>query len=125
MHTKGERADILCKWREEAKNEGKITIWANADRIKRDWVWVGDVCKLHIDFIKTINGSGIWNVGSGLSHSYLDLAEEIAIQEGVQIEFASPKPTEQYNTKADLTLLKSTIGKRKWLSVYEWIDRGL
>lgn len=125
MHTKGERADILCKWREEAKHNGKITIWENAEHIKRDWVWVGDVCRLHIDFIKTINGSGIWNVGAGLSHSYLDLAEEIAAQEGATIEYAPPKLTEQYNTKADLTLLKSTIGKRKWLSVYEWIDRRL
>ena len=27
-----------------------------ADNVHRDWTWVGDVCKLHIDFIKTVNG---------------------------------------------------------------------
>lgn len=125
MHTKGEHTDIICKWREQAKSEGKITVWGNAHKIKRDWVWVGDVCKLHIDFIKRINGSGIWNVGTGLSHSYLDIAEEIASQEEVPLELIESKNTEQYNIKADLSLLKSTIGKRKWASVYDWIDRGI
>jgi hypothetical protein len=72
-----------------------------------------------------VNGSGIWNVGTGLSHSYLDIAEEIAFQEDVPLELVDPKNTEQYNTKADLTLLKSTIGRRKWASVYDWIDRGI
>lgn len=123
MYTKGERTDIIYKWRDQARRDGKITIWNNADRIKRDWVWVGDVCRLHIDFIKQVHGSGIWNVGTGLSHSYYDIAEEIATQEDVPLEFDEPKVTEQYNTKADLTLLKATIGKRKWLNVYEWLDR--
>ena len=125
MHTKGERADIMYKWREQAQREGKITVWSNADRIKRDWVWVGDICRLQIDFIKQVHGSGIWNVGSGLSHSYYDIADEISKQEDVPLEFTEPKQTEQYNTKADLRLLKSTIGKRKWLNLYEWLDRGI
>ena len=125
MHTKGEFKDIMSQWREQAKKEGRITIWGNAEHIKRDWVWVGDVCRLHIDFIKQVNGSGIWNVGSGLSHSYFDIAEEISIQEGVELELIDPKITEQYNTKADLRHLKETIGKRKWANVYEWLDRGI
>ncbi len=125
MHTKGERSDIMHRWRNQAKTEGKITVWENADKIKRDWVWVGDICKLHIDFIKSINGSGIWNVGTGLSHSYLDIAEEIASQEDVPLEFVEAKKTEQYNSKANLALLKSTIGKRKWASVYDWLDRRI
>lgn len=125
MYTKGPRTDIMYKWRQQAKTEGKITVCKNADAIKRDWVWVGDVCKLHIDFIKTVHGSGIWNVGTGLAHSYLDIAEEIAGQEGATIEFDEPLHMDQLLTKADLKLLKSTIGKRKWLNVYEWLDRGL
>jgi nucleoside-diphosphate-sugar epimerase len=125
MHTKGEFKDIMSQWREQAKKEGRITIWGNAEHIKRDWVWVGDVCRLHIDFIKQVNGSGIWNVGSGLSHSYFDIAEEISIQEGVELKLIDPKITEQYNTKADLRHLKETIGKRKWANVYEWLDRGI
>ena len=84
------------------------------------------VCKLHLDFINTVKGSGIWNVGSGLSHSFLDIAEYIAEQEGVELKLV-PMPSEESSrfrakTCADLTHLKETVGKRKWLNVYEWLD---
>jgi ADP-L-glycero-D-manno-heptose 6-epimerase len=125
MHLRGKRSNAIHKWKTQAVKEGKITVWENAENIKRDWTWVGDVCRLHIDFINTVKGSGIWNCGSGLSHSFLDIAEEIAEQEGVEIEFA-PVPQQELTrfrnkTKADLTHLKETIGKRKWLNVYEWL----
>ena len=125
MYLRGNRANAIYKWQQQARKEGKITVWENAEHIKRDWTWVGDVCRLHIDFIKTVKGSGIWNCGAGLAHSFLDIAEEIAELEGVEIEFVPMPVAEQvrmrHTTKADLTLLKSTIGKRKWLNVYEWL----
>ena len=127
MHLRGKRANAIHKWRQQAQKEGKITVWENAEHIRRDWTWVGDVCRLHIDFIKQINGSGLWNVGSGLPHSFLDIAEEIAEQEGVPIEFESVPLVEQqrmrHKTKADLTHLKATIGKRKWLNVFEFLNQ--
>jgi ADP-L-glycero-D-manno-heptose 6-epimerase len=127
MHLRGKRANVIHKWRTQARKEGKITVWENAETIKRDWTWAGDVCRLHIDFIKQVHGSGIWNVGSGLPHSFLDIAEAIAEQEGVPIEF-EPVPLVEQNrmrtaTKADLVHLKETIGKRKWLNVYEWLEQ--
>jgi ADP-L-glycero-D-manno-heptose 6-epimerase len=124
MHLRGNQANIIYKWQEEARKTGQISVWNNADQVKRDWVWVGDVCKLHIDFIKTVNGSGIWNVGSGLAHSYLDIAEAVAEQEDVGIQVVESKGNDiRYKTCADLTLLKSTIGKRQWLNVFEYINR--
>jgi ADP-L-glycero-D-manno-heptose 6-epimerase len=125
MHLRGNRANAIVKWRNQARKEGKITVWETAENVKRDWTWVGDVCRLHIDFIKTVNGSGIWNCGAGLAHSFLDIAEEIAEQEGVEIEF-EPVPAKELTrfrnkTCADLTLLKQTIGKRKWLNVFEFL----
>ncbi len=127
MHLRGHRANAIHKWRQQARKEGKITVWDTAEHVYRDWTWVGDVCKLHIDFIKTVNGSGIWNVGSGLPHSFLDIAEEIAEQEGVEIE-TIPVPEEEKDrmrnrTCADLTKLKETIGKRPWLNVFEWLNQ--
>lgn len=127
MHLRGKRANAIHKWREQAQKEGKITVWENAEYVKRDWTFVGDVCKLQIEFINTVKGSGIWNVGSGLSHSFLDIAEEIAEQEGVELEFV-PVPKDELSrfrnkTCADLTHLKETIGKRQWLNVYEWLNQ--
>jgi ADP-L-glycero-D-manno-heptose 6-epimerase len=125
MGSRGKRANAIHKWREQARKEGKITVWENAEHIKRDWTHVQDVCRLHIDFIKQVNGSGIWNVGSGLPHSFLDIAEEIAEQENVPIEFVPVPPEEltrfRHTTKADLGKLKATIGKRPWLNVFEFL----
>lgn len=126
MHLRGRRANAIYKWRQQARKENIIEVWENAEHVYRDWTWVGDVCRLHIDFLKTVKGSGIWNVGSGLSHSFLDIAETIAEQENVELKLI-PMPEEEKSrfrnkTCADLTKLKQTIGKRKWLNVYEWLD---
>ena len=126
MHLRGKRANAIQKWRQQAKKDGYIEVWDIADNIHRDWTWVGDVCRLHIDFIKTVNGSGIWNVGSGLSHSFMDIAQYIAEQEGVELRLIEVQEEEKHRmrnkTCADLKHLKDTIGKRKWLNVYEWLD---
>ena len=127
MHLRGNRANAIHKWRTQARKEGKVTVWDTAEHVKRDWTWVGDVCRLHIDFIKQVNGSGIWNVGSGLAHSFLDIAEEIAEQEGVPIELESVPQQElarfRSKTCADLKHLKETIGKRQWLNVFECLNQ--
>ena len=127
MHLRGNRANAIHKWRTQARKEGKVTVWDTAEHVKRDWTWVGDVCRLHIDFIKQVNGSGIWTVGSGLAHSFLDIAEEIAEQEGVPIELESVPQQElarfRSKTCADLKHLKETIGKRQWLNVFEWLNQ--
>ncbi len=126
MHLRGSRANAIYKWRQQARKQGYIEVWEGAENIFRDWTWVGDVCRLHTDFIEQVKGSGIWNVGSGLPHSFLDIAETIAEQEGVEIQ-RIPIPEEEktrmrVKTCANLEKLKSTIGKRPWLNVYEWLD---
>jgi ADP-L-glycero-D-manno-heptose 6-epimerase len=128
MHLRGQRANAIHKWREQARNAGYIEVWENAEHVFRDWTWVGDICQLHLDFMKTVKGSGIWNAGSGLPHSFLDIAEAIAEQECVELRTIpmpdNEKPRFRQKTCADLHHLKETIGKRKWLNVYEWIDLG-
>ena len=57
----------------------------------------------------------------------LDIAEEIAEQEGVPLELI-PVPDEskrrlRTKTCADLRHLKETIGKRKWLNVFEYLNQ--
>jgi len=127
MHLRGSRANIIEKWRSEARKTGNISVWEGAENIKRDWTWVGDVCRLHMDFMTQVKGSGIWNCGSGLSHSFMDIAEEIALIEGAKIELVPIPHSEQLrmriHTRADLSHLKDTIGKRKWLNVFEYLNQ--
>ena len=127
MHLRGKRANVIFKWRQQARKEGKISVWEGAENIKRDWTFAGDVCQLHLDFLTTVKGSGIWNVGSGLAHSFLDIAEEIAEIEGAEIEYTAIPLEEQarmrIKTCADLAHLKETVGKRKWLNVFEYLNQ--
>jgi ADP-L-glycero-D-manno-heptose 6-epimerase len=127
MHLRGRRANFIYKCRQQARKQGYIEVWQGAEHIKRDWTWVGDVCRLHSDFINQVVGSGIWNCGSGLPHSFLDIAETIAEQENVELK-EIPVPEEEKSrwrttTCADLKHLKETIGKRQWLNVYEWLEK--
>jgi len=122
QHLKGDHANSLHKWREQARKQGYIELWEGAEDIYRDWTWVGDVCSLHLDFINTVKGSGLWNVGSGLQHDILSIASEIAEQEGAEIKFI-PRPNNiNQKIRANIAHLKETVGKRKWLNVYEWLD---
>jgi ADP-L-glycero-D-manno-heptose 6-epimerase len=121
-HLKGGNANDLHRWREQARKQGYIEVWDGAEDIYRDYTFVGDICSLHLDFINTVKGSGIWNAGSGLQHSMLSIAEEIAEQEGVEIRTIPRPSTVIPRIRADLSHLKETVGKRKWLNVYEWLD---
>lgn len=125
MHQHSERLNetaIIARWKAQTLTAGLLTVPNNAEHIKRDWVWVGDVCRLHMDFIKTVNGSGIWNVGSGLTHSLLDIAEELAELEEVPIEYTYPHSGPS-KICADLKHLKETVGKRKWLNLFEFLNQ--
>jgi ADP-L-glycero-D-manno-heptose 6-epimerase len=122
-----DKASVIHTMREQARRENKIQVWEGAEYYKQDWVWVGDVCKLHIDFIKAVHGSGLWNVGSGLAHSLLDIAEELAVVEDCPIEIVPVsdelKQKIRSKTVADLKFLKQTIGPRKWLNLFEYLNQ--
>jgi ADP-L-glycero-D-manno-heptose 6-epimerase len=119
---RGNESDVIAYWKNQMLTAGQLTVPSNAEHIRRDWVWVGDVCRLHIDFIKTVNGSGIWNVGSGLTHSLLDIAEELSELDECPI-VTSDAHSGPSKICADLTHLKETIGKRKWLNLFEFLNQ--
>jgi nucleoside-diphosphate-sugar epimerase len=119
---RGNESDFIAQWRQQMLTAGLLTVPSNAEHIKRDWVWVGDVCRLHMDFIKTVHGSGIWNVGSGLTHSLLDIAEELSELEEISIQTGEPYSGPP-RICADLTHLKETIGRRKWLNLFEFLNQ--
>jgi ADP-L-glycero-D-manno-heptose 6-epimerase len=125
MHLSKVSSSLISTWQHQARTLKYVEVWEGAEKIKRDFVWVGDVCRLHVDFINSVKGSGLWNVGTGLAHSYYDVANEIAQIEGAELRI-TPVPAgttlPRESVCADLTHLKETVGKRKWLNVYEWLQ---
>lgn len=125
MHLRNEHANFIHKCQQQAKENGYIAVSPDSEHLKRDWTWVGDVCKIHTTFMQTVVGSGLWNVGSGLTHSLLDIAEAVAAPLNVpviKLPDSAPNKDRQLVVCANLDHLKETIGKTSWLNVYEWIE---
>jgi ADP-L-glycero-D-manno-heptose 6-epimerase len=56
---------------------------------RRDFIWVGDVVDVMLWLLDTPAANGLFNVGTGLARSYLDLAHAVCDAAGVQrrVEF--------------------------------------
>lgn len=96
----------------QAANTGAIKVFENSDQYVRDFVPVSYV-------VATINRtawhprSGLWNVGTGVPKSFMDVAQEVAKEYNARIvEIPMPehiKPQYQKYTCADLTKLNKTL----------------
>ncbi len=78
----------------------------------RDFIYVKDVVKVVLYFLKNPNVNGIFNVGTGKSRSFSDLAKAIfsALEKETKIKFIEMpedlKDKYQYYTKAEINLLR-------------------
>jgi ADP-L-glycero-D-manno-heptose 6-epimerase len=78
---------------------------------QRDFLYVKDAVAVTIDLAESVDGGGLFNIGSGQPHTWLDLAHAIfaALGKEPAIEFVEMpetlRPKYQYFTCADLTKL--------------------
>lgn len=116
---KGNQASPITQFR----NQTPIKLFDNSKAYLRDFVAVEDVCRIHVDFIKNVKESGVWNVGTGKAISFQDVADLISNK---QEYIAMPdvlKNSYQIYTCADLTKLESTIGLQEFITVKDWLSR--
>ena len=122
---KGDQASPVHKFTKQAQEKGRIKIFEGSERFHRDFVCVEDICQLHEKFFN-IDNSGLWNVGTGETRSFREIADAIAEKEGANvIEIPMPedlKPQYQKYTCADLTKLNKHVNT-KWIDVIDWIKR--
>lgn len=115
-----ESANLIEQWKEQAKTTKTIIVPSNAVQAKHDFVSVEDVCTQHVNFIKHVNGSGIWNIGSGRGYNLMAIASIIASQTGAKV-ITDTSTIAKRKVVADLTLLKQTIGKCQWHDLIEYL----
>lgn len=112
---------VVQSFIKQAEYVGKIEITDQYKKIKQDLMWVGDLCKIHVNFIKNVKGSGWWEIGSGIQHNLEDLAEEVAELFDAKINYVDH--AEYYkNSKVNLSKLKETMPPGQMLNVYQWIE---
>lgn len=107
---KGKQASPFTQFRKQYKETGKVKLFTGSGTMHRDFVHVDKVVQTHIDFLN-VKESGIWNVGTGKTMSFLDVARRVAPEES--FEFISMpdilRSSYQYYTCADMTKTNKTL----------------
>ena len=107
---KGNQASPFTKFQKQKNERGYIEVFAPAGKYRRDFVHVNDIIDYHIKFF-SVKESGVWNIGTGETRSFLDIAEEIG---GEVREIPVPdnvRPFYQEWTCADMTKTKEIMAK--------------
>lgn len=96
----------------QAIKHKKIQIFDHSHKYKRDFIYVGDVCKIHYKMLSR-DVSGIFNLGRGKALSFQDIANTIAKKYSAKICYIKMpvdlKKHYQKFTKADIKKIKKII----------------
>lgn len=111
---KGTQASPFCQFTKQAEKLKKIKVFKNSSHYHRDFIHVKDVVQMHERFFN-VEESGIWNVGTGKTKSFMEVAFDIAKEHDVEIE-EIPMPENlkhsyQEYTCADMTETYKTLSK--------------
>ena len=111
---KGSQASPYHQFALQAQTTGIIRVFEGSENFHRDFIPVEHVLGVQFQFInQDIDENGVWNVGTGTTQSFKQVAQDIANQYGALIE-EIPFPEHlsysyQRYTCADLTKLQQTI----------------
>ena len=125
---KGKQASPVSKFIKQAQRNGEIKIFEKSEKYKRDFVSIDDVCEIHYRMLDN-DASGIFNVGTGRTISFRDIAEIVKSNSHTTIT-ETPMPKElksQYQkfTKADNSKLLEVIGDYDWQTVEQYINQNI
>ncbi len=133
-YCKGKMASMVFHGFHQIQNDGKIRLFRSYKDAypdggqKRDFIYVKDVCALILWFLEHPEISGLFNVGSGESRSFYDLAQAVfhACGKDTMIEYIEMpehlRKTYQYETKAEISSLRKAGYTRPFVSIEEGIE---
>ena len=117
---KGEMRSLVCKAYEQIRQTGALRLFKSyrpdyADGCQmRDFIYVKDAVAMTLHLAECEHAAGLYNVGSGLARTWLDLAGALfsAMELPPRIEFIEMpeglRSQYQYHTLADTTKLRQT-----------------
>ena len=132
---KGEMASVAYKLHRQLLRDGRVRLFEGSDGYadgeqRRDFVWVGDVAAVNLWLLDHPEVSGIFNVGTGRSQTFNDVARAVLRYHGRgEIEYV-PFPDAlrgryQSFTEADIGRLRHAGYTAPFLSVEEGVPRYL
>lgn len=118
--TKGQYAPVIGLFLRQKKEGKKMTVVGDGMQ-RRDYTHVSDVVNANIlaaiSKNKEILGE-IFNVGTGINHSVMDLVELV----GGEHEFIPPRPGESRITLANNNKIKTMLEWKPKVKLEEWIN---
>jgi ADP-L-glycero-D-manno-heptose 6-epimerase len=122
---KGSQASIFQKLEDCYYSGETFNIFEGSENYKRDFVFVGDIGKVHEQMIGS-DFTGILNVGTGTARSFSDIVNTFQEYGDVHVEeIEMPKELKshyQEYTCADLTELNKHVNI-EWTSVEDYFDQ--
>lgn len=107
---KGDQASPQHKFRKQFNELGYVTLFDDSDKFCRDFIHVSSVIDYHIKFLN-VPESGIWNIGTGKTKSFFEIANEITTIHRYIPMPALLVPSYQSYTCANISKLKNTLRK--------------
>lgn len=114
---KGSMSSVAFHFNRQLQAEGVVKLFEGCDGYadgeqRRDFIFVGDVVDVNLWFMKNASCSGIFNVGTGNSQSFNEVADAVIAFHGTGKKQYIPFPEHlrtcyQSFTQADISLLRS------------------
>jgi ADP-L-glycero-D-manno-heptose 6-epimerase len=118
---KGTQASPVTQFKKQLQDQGFINLFHGSSQYFRDFICVTDVCRIHVEFIKSVKKSGIYNVGTGNVYSFEQVADLISTDHQYIAIPENLKRSYQTYTKADISKLESVLGPQKFITIEEYL----
>ncbi|HWQ94548.1 MAG TPA: ADP-glyceromanno-heptose 6-epimerase [Gammaproteobacteria bacterium] len=129
---KGSMASVAFHFRNQIREIGKVKLFEGSDGYangeqRRDFIYVGDAVAVNLWFLAQRDKSGIFNLGTGKSHSFNDVARAVIKAEGKgEIEYV-PFPDHlrgryQSFTEADMSALRAIGYTQPFKDIEQGVD---
>ena len=82
---KGSQGSPYSQFARQARETGVIKVFEGSDSYKRDFIHVDAIIGYHLKMLN-VKESGIFNLGTGSPRSFLDVARDVALLVGAEIE---------------------------------------
>ncbi|MBN2166631.1 MAG: ADP-glyceromanno-heptose 6-epimerase [Marinilabiliaceae bacterium] len=126
---KGSMASVPFHFFNQANENGEIKVFEGSENFLRDFIFVDDVVKVVMFFIES-RKSGIFNCGTGVERSFMDMAKIFSMQYGNCNIKIIPFPDHlkgkyQAYTKADLSNLRGVGYSEEFTSLENGMEKYL
>lgn len=107
---KGRMASTILHWFRQIEETGELKLFEGSERFRRDFVWVEDVCKTILHFVRNYQ-PGVYDLGTGESVDFDKIANIVLDCAGKGHKQIIDMPDDlraqyQTDTKADTTALR-------------------